>query len=105
MVLGIIGVLASVALPHAGDMIYREKAREKEAELLQIRSAVSEMLQLSPSGKLESIGPVADLALVHTADAEPLILTDYLPPDMPGKISSGCSYSFTADGYVLQITN
>jgi hypothetical protein len=104
-VLGLIGGLASIALPHAKEMVLQQDMRKKEAELLQIRSAVMEMLRISPSGKLESIGPVEDLTLVQTSDDQPLILADYLPPDMGVNIDSGCKYSFTSEGYVLQLTH
>jgi len=102
LILGILGVLASIAIPHAREMAYDQQVREQEEELLQIRSAVTEMLQVSPGGRLESIGPVKDMNLVKTADTQPLILTDYLPEDLQKPIDSGYVYSFTADGFVLQ---
>jgi type II secretory pathway pseudopilin PulG len=100
--LAILGILAAVAIPHVSDMVYQSTAQERESELLKIRAAVEDMLRESPSGKLISIGPVTDLALVHTADTVPLALTDYLPEDVKTNISSGCRYSFTSDGIVMQ---
>ncbi len=105
VVLGILGLLAAVAIPHAREMSYRSHAHDKETELLRIRSAVDEMLQQSHGGKLESIGPVADLSLVHTADEKPLFLIDYLPEEVSSHLIPGCTYSFTADGVVMQMTN
>lgn len=103
--LGILGILAAVAIPHASDMVYQSGAQERETELLKIRAAVDDMLRESPCGKLVSIGPVKDLALVHTADTVPLALTDYLPEEMKNNITSGCHYSFTSDGLVVQLTD
>jgi len=101
----ILGVLAAVAVPHASDMLYQSTVHEREIELLRICSAVDEMLRESPAGRLVSVGPVTDLSLVHTADADPLNLTDFLPSEMDNHIGSGCRYSFTADGLVLQLTD
>jgi hypothetical protein len=103
--LGILGILAAVAIPHASDMAYQDSSRERETELLRIRAGVDDMLHESQCGKLVSVGPVTDLSLVHTADAAPLTLTDYLPAEMKSNINSGCCYSFTADGLVVQYTN
>ena len=103
--LGILGILAAVAIPDVSDMVYQSGAREREAELLKIRAAVDDMLRESPCGKLVSIGPVKDLALVRTADAVPLALTDYLPEEMKNNITTGCYYSFTSDGLVIQLTD
>ncbi len=105
IVLVILGILAAVALPHASQMSYQSQVREREDELLQIKSAVMEMLGESPGGKLVSIGPTADLSLVRTADAEPLYLADYLPAEVSLPLKSGCTYSFTADGLVLRMTD
>jgi|WetSurMetagenome_2_1015567.scaffolds.fasta_scaffold669869_1 hypothetical protein len=103
--LGILGILAAIAIPHASDMVYQDTSRERETELLKIRAGVDDMLRESPCGKLVSVGPVTDLSLVHTNDAAPLALTDYLPAEMKNNINSGCRYSFTADGLVVQYTN
>jgi hypothetical protein len=103
--LGILGILASFAVPHAIEMAHQEKAQEKETELLRIQYAVDEMLRQSPSGELDSIGPVTDLNLVRTADAPPLVLTDYLTEKTSVRCLPGCTYSFTADGLVRQMTN
>jgi len=102
VVLAILGILAAVAIPHAFDMAYQDTSRERETELLKIRAAVGDMLRESPCGKLVSIGLVMDLSLVRTADTLPLDLSDYLPEDMKNTLTSGCRYSFTSDGIVIQ---
>ncbi len=105
VVLGIIGALAAVAIPHAGQMIYQSEVEERETEFLKIQTAVMEMLRESPRGALEPIGPVTDLRQVRTADAEPLFLTDYLAGGKESYFTSGYKYSFTADGTVKQYSN
>jgi hypothetical protein len=103
--LGMLGALATIAIPHAVGMVYESEAREKETELLRIQRAVDEMLSMSSTGTLVSIGPTVDLSLVRTSDAESLSLTDFLPEEVCAYCNSGTSYSFTADGIVLQMTN
>jgi hypothetical protein len=103
--LGLLGILAAVALPHASDMVYQSNAQNKEDELLHIQSAVTEMLFESPDGTLVSIGPVTDLTMVRTTDAAPLVLADFLPPEINPILDSGCLYSFTSEGLVVQLTD
>ena len=102
IVLGVLGLLAAVAIPHVSTMTQQSEARADELELLKIRSAVDDMLQQSPAGSLRAVGPVTDLSQVLTADDPPLSLKDYLPDGMKSVITSGCSYGFTADGLVAQ---
>ena len=102
MVLGIIGVLSSIAIPHTGEMAYASIAQDRTSELIMIQSAVAGMFCQSPSGQLQSIGPTADMNLVRTADAGALVLADFLPAVKDGCLNSGYTYSFTADGFVLQ---
>jgi len=105
IVLGILGLLCAIAVPHANEMVYASKATERETALLRIQNAVTEMLRQSPCGALEAIGPVTDLNMVKTADADPLALSDYLPDDKSGYLVPECKYSFTADGTVIQFTD
>ena len=100
--LGILGSLSAVAIPHAIDMAHQSEFQRRETEFFRVSAAVDEMLQESPCGKLISVGPVADLSLVRTADPEPLFLVDYLPVDTRRHLPGDCVYSFTSDGYVLQ---
>jgi hypothetical protein len=101
-ILGVMGALAAVAIPHAVAMMQDAKARTHEVELLKIRAAVDDMLQQSPAGKVQSIGPISDLALVHTADSPPLALTDYLSDGMASVIGPDCTYTFNEEGTVVQ---
>jgi len=105
IVLAVLGILAAVALPHASQMVYQSKAHERADEFLRIQSAVTEMLEQSTAKTLVSIGPVSDLNLVQTADSQPLKLTDFLPPEVKPNLNSGCQYSFTAEGLVVQLTH
>jgi hypothetical protein len=101
-VLGILGALASVAVPHVGEMAYASKAEDRTMELFTIQAAVAGMMGESPAHQIQSIGPTSDLNLVHTTDAEPLVLTDFLPAGASPQLTSGYTYSFTADGLVIQ---
>jgi type II secretory pathway pseudopilin PulG len=99
-----LGMLASVAVPHAGQMMQESKAMSREAELYNIQTAVTEMLNDSPAGKLQSVGPVADMSRVRTCDTPPLILKDYLPGKHDNSGKQGYAYGFTADGTVILMT-
>lgn len=105
IVLGVLGVLSAVAIPHADDMVRQYGAEEREMEFLRIQAAVTEMLRRSPDGMLYSVGPTGDLREVQTIDEKPLFLSDFLSGDESDWITTGCRYSFTADGVVLQVTD
>jgi hypothetical protein len=102
LVLGVIGALSAIAIPHISEMAYASKVEDKTSELLTIQSAVIEMLCQSPAGKLQSVGPTVDMNLVCTVDASPLVLADFLSAGKDERLTSGYVYSFTADGMVLQ---
>ncbi len=102
VIVTVLGGLAYIAVPHAGQMAYQSKAEDRETERLRIEWAVLEMLRQSPSGSLKPAGPLNDLTLVRTADASPLWLKDYLPNGIGAYLHSGYAYSFTADGTVIQ---
>ncbi len=102
LVMGVLGGLSAVALPHAGEMAYESVATRRETEKLRIEAAVREMLNDSLCGELEPVGFVTDLGQVLTRDNSPLVLADYLPHDMSEYVTSGYYYSFTSDGIVLQ---
>jgi type II secretory pathway pseudopilin PulG len=101
-VVAILGVLSAIAIPHAGQMVYKSKAEARQIELQNIQTAVTEMLYDSNSGALESIGPINDLKQVKTKDPQPLILNDYILGG-GGTVRSGCYYLFTTDGIVMQM--
>lgn len=100
VILAILGLLAAIAIPHVGEMLAKQEAETRTAELFTVQTAVSEMLYRSICGTLEPVGPTADMSRVCTRDICPLVLSDYLV-DMT--LDSGCSYSFTADGTVVQV--
>jgi hypothetical protein len=99
----VLGFLSTAAIPHAGRMIQESKAMSREAELQNIQAAVIKMLDDSAAGKLESIGPIVDISIVHTRDVPPLVLKNYLSGKKDSSIKSGCAYGFAADGTILQI--
>jgi hypothetical protein len=101
-VLGILGSLASIAIPHTTQMAYASKAEDRTLEFFTIQAAVAGMLSQSPAHQIQSIGPTTNMNLVRTTDAKPLVLADFLPDVKDGRLTSGYTYSFTADGLVLQ---
>jgi len=102
IVLGILGSLASIAIPHTVEMAYASKAEDRTMELFTIQTAMAGMLSMSQTHQVNTIGPTANLNLVCTTDETPLVLADFLPDVKGGRLASGYSYSFTADGLVLQ---
>ena len=102
IVLAILVALASVAIPHAGQMAYASRAEDRTLELFTIQAAVAQMLSMSSVHQIQPIGSTADMNLVHTTDAVPFVLADFLPDVKDGCIDSGYTYSFTSDGLVLQ---
>ena len=102
-VVAILGALAAVAIPHVGQMIDKSKVEARATEYQNIQTAVTGMLYDSVSGILVPAGPTADMSLVRSGDATPLVLTDYLFGLKSGLLTSGCTYTFAADGTVAQI--
>jgi hypothetical protein len=102
VVMGILGALAAVAIPHTTEMAYASRAENRTLELYTVQAAVATMLSQSYAHQIQSIGPTVDLNLVRTTDVKPLVLADFLPDVKDGRLASGYSYSFTSDGLVLQ---
>lgn len=100
VVMALLGILAAVAVPNVGAMIARNEAEARTIELNKVQTAVTDMLYDSIAGELEPVGPTADMSQVCTRDIYPLVLTEYLDG---ATLDTGCSYSFTADGTVVQI--
>jgi hypothetical protein len=100
--IGLIGALAAIAIPHTAEMAYASQAQDRTLELFTVQAAVAEMLSQSHAHQIQSIGPTVDMNLVHTTDAKPLVLADFLPDAKDGRLTSGYTYSFTSDGLVLQ---
>lgn len=100
VVMALLGILAAVAVPNVGTMISRNEAEARASELNKVQTAVTEMLYDSIAGELEPVGPTSDMNKVCTRDIYPLVLTEYLGGF---NLDTGCSYSFTADGTVVQV--
>lgn len=106
VVVAILAVLAVVAGLHFGTYMDQGKTEAYAVELHDIQTAVSAMLYDSTSGKMESVPtPTDDMDTVQTTGPGVLKLSDYLKNlDSEGKVMSGCTYTFTTDGVVTQIT-
>jgi type II secretory pathway pseudopilin PulG len=78
VVLILIAVLSSIAVPRIEQMVDDEQQELRAQELNDIRGAVAEMLADSPSGTLKPVGPTQDMTQVETNDIIPLFLTYYL---------------------------
>ena len=100
LVLAILGILAAIAIPHAGHMIHKSEAEARTTEFYKIKAAVTDMLLDSRCGTLEPVGPTSDMSQVRTRDVCPLVLSDYLDDIF---LNTGCRYSFAADGAVIQV--
>ena len=103
VVVVILGTLSAIAMPSIGQLFGSGKTESYEAELINIQTAVTEMLTESANGTLKPVSSVADMSQVQTSDAPPLVLADYLIRLGGTSIKSGCNYTFAADGTVTQI--
>lgn len=102
LVVMVLGTLGAIAVPRIGNMIDRTNTVAQESELHNIQTAVVEMLCDSETRTLEPAGPTADMSEVLTSDTPPLVLENYLSKKI-GALSTGCNYSFDAQGGVTQI--
>jgi len=103
VVVAILGTLSAIAIPSVGQLVGKGKIESYDTELLNIQTAVTEMLSDSANGTLKPVGPVADMSQVQTSDEPPLVLTNYLFGLDETSVRSGCTYTFAADGTVTQI--
>jgi hypothetical protein len=104
MAVSLLGLLAATAIPNLGVMTAKGKDAARANEYYTIKIAVIEMLNDSTTGSLLAIGPTTDMGQVHTADTNPLVLTDYLNSSNSKTEELGCRYSFAACGTVIQET-
>jgi hypothetical protein len=101
-VVGVLGILAAIAIPHIGLMTHHGRNNARMNEYFTIRIAVTEMLNDSTVGTLVPVGPTTDMSQVRTGDTEPLVLTDYLNKSKSNTAELGCSYTFATYGMVFQ---
>lgn len=115
VVVAIIGVLAAVAVPNVGKFINRGQTEAYATELHNVQTATMAVLADSTTGVLTAVTPATkDMSDVATTDTTPLLLSAYLTglgddPDTAGTtettcVKSGCSYTFDADGTIVQTT-
>ena len=106
VVVAILGVLADVAVPNVGKFIGQGKTESYETELHNVQTAVMAMLADSSTGLLTPVTTATDdMDTVQTTDTTPLVLSSYMAGlDSDGKVKSGCTYTFTANGTVSQTT-
>jgi len=111
VVVAILGVLAAVAVPNVGKFIGEGKSESYETELHNIQTAVMAMMADSSTGVIAGapIAATADMSTVTALDTLPdpdvtLTLDDYLTGLTGSSVRSGCTYSFTAEGTVTQVT-
>jgi type II secretory pathway pseudopilin PulG len=100
-VVAMLGSLAAVAIPQAGQMVSGSRALAREAELDKVQAAVLRMLRDSDTGSLEPVGPTAETDRVRTKDVPSLILTDYLTTRHNHEVKLDGAYGFTSDGTVI----
>ena len=102
VVLILIAVLSSIAVPQVEQMIGDKQNELHSEELNDIQGAVTEMLADSLSGILKPVGPTRDMTQVVTDDIIPLVLKNYLSNNGAYIIESDCHYIFSSDGIVTQ---
>lgn len=108
VVVAILGALAAVAIPNVGNFIGEGKTESYETELHNIQTAVMAMLAESDDGLLITTAVDASTA---TGDMDNitantgLTLSDYITGlNADGTVKSSCTYYFSLDGSVFQIT-
>ena len=106
VVVAILGALAAVAIPNVGNFIGKGKTESYETELHNIQTAVMAMLAESTTGLLTPVTTATDdMDTVQTTDTTPLVLSDYVTGlNADGTVKSGCTYTFAADGTIVQTT-
>ncbi|MFC1941616.1 Tfp pilus assembly protein FimT/FimU [Chloroflexota bacterium] len=102
VVVALLGALSAIAIPHINHLFGKGKTESYDSELHNIQTAVTAMQVESAAGILITVGPTADMSQVQTIDAPPLKLTDFLYSLDDTLIRSGCTYTFNADGTVIQ---
>ena len=105
VVVAVLAAMAVVAGVYIGKSLDDSKTEAYATELYDIRVAVSNMLHESEAGILDSAqSDISDMDLV-TADSGVQVLSDYLDQIHPdGNVLTGCTYSFTVDGTVTQVS-
>ena len=110
VVIGILGVIAAVVVPNVGSFIGRGKEEAQATELHNIQTSLMAMLIDSASGKLDAavMTPTDDMSTVKAtkpgspAGTGDLALSDYLTGLEGTLVKTGCTYTFTVDGTVIQ---
>ena len=108
VVVAILGLLAAVAVPNIGKFIGKGKNEAKETELHNIQTATMAMMADSTSGNLTAGTGVAtkDLSTIHAenvnANPTTLVLSDYVTGLEGTTVKTPCTYTFSADGTVIQ---
>jgi type IV pilus assembly protein PilA len=103
VVVAILGILAAVVVPNIGKFLGKGKAETYQAELHNIQTAVMAMLVdcnahlldvaiTIPTGNMNSV----------TADSGNLTLDMYLAGLNGSMVKTGCTYTFSQDGKVVQ---
>ena len=106
VVVAILAVLAGVCGVNVGEYVGQSKTEAYATELQDVQTAVAAMLAESTSGKMAAVPtPTDDMYTVHTTGSGVLRLSSYLDRlDSDDKVMSGCTYTFTTDGAITQIT-
>ena len=103
VVIAIIGVIAAVVVPNVGQFMGRGKTEAYAAELNNVRTATIAMMADSDAGVLDGVVAATDDMDLVLADSGAKKLSEYLSGlDADGKVTSGCTYTFTTDGTVTQ---
>ncbi len=103
VVVAILGVIAAVAVPNVGKFIGKGKTESYQTELHNIQTAVVAMLADCNEEQLDDAYdiPTGDMSSI-TADNSTLTLDTYLSGLNGTMVKTGCTYTFSQDGEVVQ---
>jgi prepilin-type N-terminal cleavage/methylation domain-containing protein len=118
VVVAILGVLAAVAVPNVGKFIGRGKTESQETELHNVQTGVMAMLADVQANELDDNGylntAITNMYNVEATDnstgtPDTKHLSEYLTglnkvSDTDYEVKTGCTYSFSADGSIVQTT-
>lgn len=103
VVVAILGSLAAVAIPNIGRFIGKGKAESYAAELHNIQTATMAMIAESTAQELDAAYDTAtgDMHDIQ-ADSGNLTLDTFLAGLNGTRVKTGCTYTFSQDGKVVQ---
>jgi type IV pilus assembly protein PilA len=103
VVVAILGVLAAVVVPNVGKFMHKGKYESYQTELHDIQTAVMAMMADCNEPYLDAAYdvPTGDMSTIK-ANSGNLTLNSYLTGLNGTWVKTGCTYTFSQDGKVVQ---